>query len=280
MSDTIHQMPVRRSRAVRIRPADVAREAVIFAAAEMRATFTWRAYLSGWLLRLMLQTIFFALVAGYFGDRVTRQHVLVGNAIVLGCLESMVIVLMMAQERQAGTLPLLVIAPASHIPIYLGRGLQWMASGLVSSTVAFAILPPLLGVPLPWPRAALALPLIPLICVSSYCYACFLGAVGLKNMSITWLLLNLGYLPVMTFCGVNVPVSFWPLPLRVIADGLPVTHGLAAVRDVLAAAPAGTILGQAALEAVVGACWLAVASLALNRVVRQGIATGALEFGG
>jgi ABC-2 type transport system permease protein len=266
--------------AARVSPVEVARESVIFAVADMRATFTWRTYLFGWVLRLLLQTVFFALVAGYFGDYATKQQALVGNAVVLGCLQSMVVVLMMAQERQTGTLPLLAMAPTSHVPVYLGRGLQWLVSGMLSATLAFVVLPPLLRVPLPWPWAGVALPLIVLICVSSYCYACFLGAVGLKNMNITWVLLNLGYLPIMTFCGVNVPVSFWPLPLRVIAYGLPVTHGLAAIRGILAGAPAGTVLGQAGQEAVVGACWLVVAWFVLERGVRQGIAAGTLEFGG
>lgn len=266
--------------AMRARPTAVARESAIFAVSEMRATHTWRTYLFGWLLRLLLQTIFFSLVAGYFGTRMTRQYALVGNAVVLGCLESMIVVLMMAQERSTGTLPLLATAPTSHVPIYLGRGLHWMASGLLSSTLAFVILPPALGVPLPWPRAALALPLLALVCVTSYCYGCVLGAVGLRYMSVVWLLLNLGYLPIMTFCGVNVPVSFWPLPLRVIAEIVPVTHGLMAVRGVLSGAPAATVLGQAALEALVGIGWLSVAWLALARVVRQGIAAGTLEFGG
>jgi ABC-2 type transport system permease protein len=265
---------------LRVSPVQVARESVIFSAAEMKATFTWRSYLFAWLLRLMVQTIFFALVAGYFGTSVTRQHVLVGNAIVLGCLESMVVVLMMGQEAYTGTLPLLAMAPASHVPIYLGRGLQWMASGILSSTLGLVILPPLLRVPLPWPRAALALPLIPLICVSSYCYASVVGAIGLRHLNITWLLVNLGYLPIMTFCGVNVPVSFWPLPIRIIANVLPVTHGLAAVRDVLAGAAADTIIGQAALEALVGSCWICLAWFVLARVVQHGIAAGTLDFGG
>lgn len=265
--------------ALRVSPIEVARQSAIFAVAEMRATYTWWTYLFGWLLRLLLQTIFFSLAAGYFGTAVTRQYALVGNAIVLGCLESMIVVLMMAAERSTGTLPLLATAPASHVPIYLGRGLHWMASGMLSSTLALTVLPPLLGVPLPWPRAALVLPLIPLVCVTSYCYGCVLGAVGLRHMGIIWLLLNLGYLPIMAFCGVNVPVSFWPWPLRAIAGTLPVTHGLMAVRAILAGSAAGPVLREVGLEAAVGIGWLCVACFALARVVRQGIAAGTLEFG-
>jgi ABC-2 type transport system permease protein len=266
-------------RAPRVSPVEVARQSVIFAVAEMRATYTWWTYLFGWLLRLLLQTIFFSLAAGYLGTQETRQYALVGNAIVLGCLQSMIVVLMMATERSTGTLPLLAMAPTSHVPIYIGRGLHWMVSGMLSSVVALAVLPPLLGVSLPWPRAALVLPLIPLICVTSYCYGCVLGAIGLRHMGVIWLLLNLGYLPIMAFCGVNVPVSFWPWPLRVIAEILPVTHGLMAIRAILAGSPAGPVLGEVGLEAAVGIGWLCVACVALARIVRHGIAAGTLEFG-
>lgn len=256
------------------------RESAVFAVAEMRATHTLLTYVFGWLLRLVLQTVFFALVAGYVGTQDSVRYSLVGNAVVLACLESMIVVLMMVQERSTGTLPLLAACPTSHVPVYLGRGLHWMVSGLVSSCTAFIVLPFLLGVALPWPRAALCLPVIMLVCVSSYCYGCVLGAIGLRYMGVTWLLLNLGYLPVMAICGVNVPLSFWPWPLHALAEVLPVTHGLLAVRGVLAANPASEVLTQVALEAAVGAGWLAVAWFAIDGVVRRGTVTGSLEFDG
>jgi ABC-2 type transport system permease protein len=258
---------------------ELMRESAAFAIAEMRATHTLKTYLFGWLLRLVLQAIFFALVAGYVGTRASLRYSLVGNAVVLGCLESMIVVLMMVQERATGALPLLAASPTSHVPVYLGRGLHWLASGVLSSLTAFVVLPFALGVPLPWPRAALALPVIVVVCLTSYCYGCLLGTLALRYMGVTWLLLNLGYLPAMAFCGVNVPLSFWPAPLHALAEILPVTHGLLAVRGVLAGAPAGTVAGQLALELAVGGGWLAMASVAIGWVVRRGIATGSLEFG-
>lgn len=259
--------------------AGLVRESTAFAVAEMRATHTRQTYLFGWLLRLMLQATFFALVAGYVGTRVALRYSLVGNAVVLGCLESMIVVLMMVLERSMGTLPLLVASPTSHIPVYLGRGLHWMASGLLSSAAAFVVLPFAVRVDLPWPRAALALPILAVVCVSSYCFGCVLGSLALRFPGVMWLLLNLGYLPVMAFCGVNVPLSFWPAPLHMLAEILPVTHGLLAIRGVLGSASAGTVLTQIGLEVAVGSGWLAVACAAIDRVVRHGIATGSLEFG-
>jgi ABC-2 type transport system permease protein len=98
-------------------------------------------------------------------------------------------------------------------------------------------------------------------------------------MGVTWAILNLGYLPIMAFCGVNVPVSFWAPPLQAIAQVLPLTHGLDAIRTVLAGGPATTVLGQVGLEIAVGAGWLAIASWSIGQVARRGVVTGSLEFG-
>lgn len=261
------------------RALDLGRESVSFAWADMRATYTWRTYVFAWMARLLLQVVFFAMVAGYTGDEASMQYALVGNAIALGSLEAMVVVALMVQERWSGTLPLLAIAPTSHVPVYLGRGLHFLVSGMISSTIAFVVLPAVTGVPLPWPRAALALPLIVVVCLSSYCYGCFLASVALRHFSVTWLILNLGYLPIMAFCGVNVPTSFWPAPLETLALMLPLTHGLAAIRGVLDGSPAAWILGQAGLEVLIGLAWLTVAIFSIRLVVRRGVADGTLEFG-
>ncbi|MBW8486564.1 ABC transporter permease [Actinomadura parmotrematis] len=117
----------------------------------------------------------------------------------------------------------------------------------------------LLGVPLPWPQAAYAVPAIALVAVSGYGYGygCVLGAISVRLPNAMWLVLNIGYGVVLTFCGVSVPVAFWPRPVRAVADVLPVTHGLQAIRGLLDGAPAGQVAGRLALEAAVGAAWFA-----------------------
>ncbi|MFI2754521.1 ABC transporter permease [Cellulomonas sp. P22] len=258
---------------------ELVRETIAFAWADMRAIHTWKTYTFGWLTRLLLQVVFFALAAGFAGRESALQYSLVGNAVALGTLEGMIIVTMMVQERMSGTLPLLAIAPTSHVPVYLGRGVQWLASGMVSSTLAFVLLPPLAGVPLPWPRAAAALPIIAVVCVASYSFGCVLASVALRHVGMTWVILNLGYLPIMAFCGVNVPSTFWPPVVRAISEVLPLTHGLRGVRGVVAGAPVGTVLVDVALEVLVGALWMAVAVLSIRRVVTRGVADGTLDLG-
>jgi ABC-2 type transport system permease protein len=257
----------------------IARQAFIFAVAEMRAVHTWRTWLFGWLARLLVQVAFFALVGRYVADRQTMQYVLVGNVVAITCLESMIVVLTMVQERAGGTLPLLAMAPTSHVPIYLSRGLHWLVSGMVSALTGWLVLPPLLGVPLPWPQALYAIPIIPVVSLTSYCYGCFLSSFAVRWMGLTWITLNLGYLPLMTFCGVNVPVTFWPGWLQAVVNVLPLTHGLGAIRTILAGGPASQVLHAIGWEVLVGAGWLALACVSINQVVARGRVTGSLEFG-
>lgn len=253
-------------------------QAAVFAIADMRATHTWRTWLFGWVARLLTQVAFFALIGLYVADAEAMRYVLVGNIVALTCLESMIVVLSAAEERVRGTLPLLAIAPTSHVPIYFGRGLHWLASGIGSSLIAWLALPPLLGVPLPWPQALYAWPMIIVVALACYCYGCFLAGLAVRRLGLEWIVLNLGYLPIMAFCGVNVPLSFWPSWLQTILSFLPLTNGLAGIRTVLAGGPWSQALTSLALEVAVGVGWLLLAALSINRVVARGRVDGSLEL--
>ncbi|RFS81081.1 ABC transporter permease [Actinomadura spongiicola] len=255
----------------------IVRESLILGFAEMSAVYTWRTWTFGWLVRLLCQAAFYALLGRYVGDETTMRYVLVGNIVVLACLESTIVVISLAGERAMGTLPLLAITPSGHLPVYLGRGLQWTVTGLASSLTAWLVLPPLLGVPLPWPRAAYAIPVIVLILASSYGYGCALAGVALRLRGVEWLVLNFAYGVVMTFGGVNVPVDTWPGPLRVAVEVLPVVHGLQAIRGVLDGASTGHVMGLICAEALVGAGWYAVAALSTERLVSVGRRDGGLD---
>ncbi|MEV0667216.1 ABC transporter permease [Actinomadura luteofluorescens] len=258
----------------------IGRESLILGFAEMGAVYTWRTWTFGWLVRLLCQATFYALLGRYVGDEATMRYVLVGNIVVLACLESTIVVISLAGERAMGTLPLLAIAPCGPLPVYLGRGLQWTVTGLTSSLVAWLVLPPLLGVPLPWPRAGYAIPVLVLILASSYGYGCALAGVALRLRGVEWLVLNFAYGIVMTFGGVNVPIGVWPEPLRIAVQALPVVHGLEAVRGVLDGAPPGHVLGLLGIEALVGGGWYAVAAVSMSRLVSSGRRDGSLDHAG
>jgi ABC-type uncharacterized transport system permease subunit len=94
-----------------------------------------------------------------------------------------------------------------------------------------------------------------------------------------WLALNVGYLSVMTVSGVNVPVDFWPGPVQAVANLLPVTHGLLAVRQVLDGGSLAAAAPQVGAELLVAAGWLAASWLSYRRFFRRARITGSFDVG-
>jgi ABC-2 type transport system permease protein len=82
----------------------------------------------------------------------------------------------------------------------------------------------------------------------------------------------------MTFCGVNVPVSYWPKGVQVVANLLPLTHSLQAIRLILAEAQPGVILEKIALALLVSAVWLSASVLLMDRAAESGRRDGSIEL--
>jgi ABC-2 type transport system permease protein len=82
----------------------------------------------------------------------------------------------------------------------------------------------------------------------------------------------------MAFCGVSVPVAFWPGWVQVIANVLPLTHGLAAIRTVLDGGDARSVILNSMWCIAVSAGWLTVSLLTMDRMADGGRADGSIEF--
>lgn len=249
------------------------------ALADLRAIYTWRTWSFAWLSRILAQVAFYAVIGRLLGSAERTHYLLVGNAVFIAALVSLLVCASTAWERQAGTLPLLVAAPTSPFPLFVGRSAQWLLDGTMCASIALFVLSPLFGLPMPMPRALLALPLIALVSWSTYCFGLVLSAFVLRKVEVRNLVSGLSSLTLMLVCGVQVPTTFWPAPFPQLAEVLPLTHGLEAVRDLLSGAPAGVVVGGAALELCVATGWLVVAGLAFRHLAESGRRDGSIEFG-
>jgi ABC-2 type transport system permease protein len=90
---------------------------------------------------------------------------------------------------------------------------------------------------------------------------------------------NLAHLSLMVLCGVQVPVTFWPGWVQAVAGVLPVNHGLAGLRTLLAGGPWPDVGRGLALELLVGLGWLVVAAVTFRRFAEHGRRDGSIEFG-
>ncbi|MBA3380284.1 MAG: ABC transporter permease [Actinobacteria bacterium] len=241
--------------------------------------YTWKTWLAGWLVRVVAQVSFFALFGELIGSSERTEFLVVGNAVLLAALGVMFAVASTSWERWQGTFPLLVASPTAPVLVFLGRSTFWIPDAVASSVGTFFICAAIFDLPLPWPRVLLIMPLIVLIALSTYCLGIFLGGLVLRNPNLRNLVANLVWLTMAAIAGVNVPLSYDPEPLRWLAEVLPLTHGLQAVRGLLDGDPGHEIAVQAGAEAAVGVAFLVLAFLTFDRLAEHGRRDGTIEFG-
>lgn len=245
--------------------------------ADFRAVTTWRSWIFGWLARLITQALFFTLIGLQLGSRSTVDYMAVGNTSVLACMEAMALPGLMVRERHAGTLSLHLASPRNYVASYLARYIYSPAFGIFSSIVGFVFVFGVFRIHLSWPGAAFVPLIIVLISISLYAYGFALASVVTGVPSLAMITTNLGYLMVMAFCGVNVPAKFWPTPVHAIFQAFPLTHGLTAIRELLAGAPTAAILENCLLEAAVGLGWLAAGATILTFLANVSRRTGGFD---
>lgn len=230
-----------------------------------RALFTW---LNPWILipaflvEPIFQVLFFAFVgrtAGVGDDR----FFLIGNAIQFASLPCLfAIANTIADERRFQTLGLLLVSPARRLPLFLGRALPVIANGFCVAVFGLGAGALLLRVRLPGPAL---LPLLVVLAVASF--ACtglgmVTAAIALRVRE-TAVLANIVFGVLLIFCGVNVPLSALPGWMAGISHWLPLTHGIAAARDLAAGSGWSTVAGLVEREAALGVGYLIAGTLLL-----------------
>jgi ABC-2 type transport system permease protein len=255
----------------------IVRYSVLAGAYDYMSIYTWRSWLGGWFVRALAQVTFFALIGRLLGAEQQTWFLLVGNAVMLAAMEGIFALNMVSWERNTGTLPLLAASPTSPVLVLASRGVYLIGDGTVSAVGALFVLGPVFGLPLPWPHVLLVIPLTVLVGASAYCLGTFLGGVVLGFRGLNSLVVNVGIVAVMALCGINVPLDAYPEPIAWIARFLPVTHGLIAVRDVLAGDLAGAAI-HALAELGIAFCWLGLCVLTFGRFVQRGRRNGSLEY--
>ena len=258
----------------------ILRHAAIAGFQDLRGMYTWKTWSTGWLLRVIMQVIFYSLLGRLIGSREQVHFLVVGNAVMLCATTVVFVVQSTTWERFAGTIPLLIAAPASPLVVFFGRSVQWIPDALATSLAALLVVGPLFGLPLPWPRALAVVPLLLLVTLATYMLGAVFGSLVLRYTGARNLVSNIVAAVMMAVCGVNVPVGTFPGWVDSLAAVLPLTHGLQAVRGVLGTAPAGRIVTDAALEVAVGVGWFVVAAASFRWFAEGGRRDGSIDFGG
>ncbi|MFJ6076511.1 ABC transporter permease [Streptomyces sp. NPDC093065] len=255
----------------------IIRRAFWLGARDYTSIFTWKTWLTNWFVRVVAQVSFFALLGRLIGGPGQTEFLLVGNAVAVAAMLGMYAVNMVSWERSAGTLPLIASGPTRPAIVLASRGSYLILDGTLSASGGLLVTAALFGIPLSWSRLVVVFLLIAVVAASSYCFGLVAGSLLLGFRSIETIVTNVGVVSLMTLCGVNVPMSSYPEPLRWVSSLLPLTHGLGAVRLAMAG-ELGDAIVPAVQELLVGAGWLALFLLTVTSLVRRGRRTGTLDF--
>ncbi|WP_129286732.1 ABC transporter permease [Streptomyces sp. GZWMJZ-114] len=245
---------------------------------EFTTFYTWRAWVFGWFLRLVAQVVFFGSIGLLVQSPERIRYMVIGNAAAVVCIEALAVITSTVRERALGTLALQVASPADYSLTYLGRGIYCLIVGIVSSTSVLFVAAAVFGLHLPFPGLLVTPALMLVTGASAYALGTAIGAVVMRFPAMQFLALNLAYLSLMTFCGVNVPVDYWSGPVSAIAQVLPLTHGLDALRMVLGSGSPADVLSSVGQEIAVGGFWLLVGILLLKQAVTGERRRGTIEL--
>jgi ABC-2 type transport system permease protein len=242
--------------------------------------FNWNRYtwFTGWLIRILSQVAFFALVGKLLDSTTTLHYLVIGNAVASGCVTINIAIPATTWDRGDGTYPLLVVSPSSLLPALIGRTSIWALNGIATSSTAVLLSSLIFDLSLPWPQALLLVPLVALTALSVYAAALLMGSLVARAPRARNIFNFAATTMVLTFCGVSVPVSFWPQSVQAIANVLPLTHGLEAIRLLFDEASWQSIAEAASLELIVGLCWLGATILLIDRLVDGGRRDGSIDF--
>lgn len=233
-------------------------------------------YFLTWLPNLILQAVFFALIALFAGGAQMAQFALVGSLVRLAALPTCVQTTShLVADREEGYLSYMVTTPVNMAALLLGRSLYFAAEATLTVLIASAILLPLSGT-------------VPTLTG----YLMFCGALVVTCISLTGLGLLVGSIVFRTrydmvvtslvaqslaiFCGVVFPLTMFPEWAIRLVSFLPLTNGLLAARSFLGAdTPGGA--GMVAAELAVGVVYWIFGFVILTASVRFGRAKGNLE---
>jgi ABC-2 type transport system permease protein len=244
-----------------------------------RALFNWlkpAIYIPTMLGSPAFQILFFAFVGRFSGLR-DDSFFVVGNSVQACSMASIYgMTMTIANERYFGTLSALLASPASRIALFLGRAAPLIVNGLFISAFGFALGAVVLDFQLTLAMVPSLAAVLLVTVVSCTAFGMTLGTVGLRARDV-FFISNLAYFLMLLLCGVNVPREVLPGWLRIIGEGLPLTHGIEAARIV---AHTGSLAGTGhdlSAEAIIALIYATAGYLLFLLFEREGRRSGSLH---
>jgi ABC-2 type transport system permease protein len=257
-------------------------EVVVFARStyfQYVALFQWatvRGYVAYKVLLPVTQILFFVELGVYSTGRQNALYFALGNALQLTANAGIFgVIATVANERQFGTLPILLGSPANRLVTFLSRSFVNVIDGIVTVIVGLGVVVLLFGLDLQHANLPLLAVCVLVISLTTAGMGLLFGSIGLV-MRDAIIIANVVYYLLLVVCGINFPVSRLPGAIQLIAYGLPLTRGVEAAREAATGASLAHIGGLLAGELVVGVLY-ALAGYALFRILEAYARRGGLQ---
>jgi ABC-2 type transport system permease protein len=229
------------------------------------ALFQWatvRGYVAYKLVLPATQILFFVELGVYATGRNNALYFALGNALQITANAGIFgVIATVANERQYGTLPLLLGSPANRLVTFLSRAVVNTIDGMLSVAVAIVLVVLMFGLSFQHGSLPLLALCVLVVSITTSGLGLLFGSVGLI-MRDAIVIANVIYYAMLVFCGVNFPVTRLPAVLQLVAYSLPLTRGVEAAREVAAGASlphvSGLLLGELAVGAIYAALGFAL----------------------
>jgi ABC-2 type transport system permease protein len=233
--------------------------------ADLRVVYTWKTWTFGWLVRIVCQVVFYALIGRLLGSDDDVARLFTGAAVMAAVTEVMLVCASTTWERMEGTLPMLVTAPGGLAATLAGRSVLWLPSGLATSLVCLFVVGPFFHVRPALPDALAMAALLVVGTLGTYAVGLVLAGLVLWVPDLRNLASTVAVGLMTACCGAVVPLTYWPGWVQGAVQVLPITHALVGIH----AAREGTLtaagfLDQLGLAAGTGVLWLALSGLVIG----------------
>lgn len=250
------------------------------ARADLRVVYTWQTWTFGWLVRIVCQVLFYAVIGRLLGSTDDVARLFTGAAVMAAVTEVLLVCASTTWERMQGTLPMLVTAPGGLTPTLAGRSVFWLPSGLATSLVCLFAVGPFFGVRPALPDALAIVVLLVVGVVGTYAVGLVLAGLVLWVPDLRNLVSSVAVGLMTACCGAVVPMAYWPGWVQDAVQALPITHALVGIH----AGREGTLtaagfLGRLGLAAGTGAVWLALSGVVIGYFTTVTRRSGRYELG-
>lgn len=235
-----------------------------------------------WIIQLLVtslfSTAFFAVMADSISNPdITIRYVVLGNVIQSIASTTLYSVAdMPGVEKHTGTLSPLMQTPASLFTIFLGMSVINIISGLISATMSLFFAVTVFGIDLGGADFASAAVTIILTTLSLTGFGMMIGSVGIRFRT-SVIIANLAAYIGLLICGVNFPISYFPEWVQMVANALPLTYGVDAMRLSADGAGISEILPDLSTMVLLGMIYFIISALLFRLFEKKARSTGSFE---